>query len=245
MSKGSKALIIFFAICIIFTIYGIIAENANKDKRKEDNETKNEAVNANYELIKEKIINPETKNVEKLEVKKSDTPDNLKDLSYVVIRSYVDGNNGSKWELSKSISSISDDLKPVYEKWSEEDLEKIPMIVFAISHVRGRTYKYVTGGSGNVEITTEGVNLYFYNTKTKTVFMTDEMKAKELPKNTNSSHSYTKSIYDVDATIKKDLGRFVMPSWVTGVIVLFVMFVVIPALIAFIKGMKDKKKNSN
>ncbi len=247
MTKGVKGLIIFFAVCIVFTIVGIVSEVAMKDKKAAEQEVNNEAVSANYELIKEKLFNPETQKLDGMKAQESDTPNDLSNQSYVVIRSYVDGDNGSKWELNKSISELSDNFKPLTEKWSEEDLDKLPIIVIAVSHVRGKTYKYVTGGSGNVEITTESVNLYFYNTKTGTIFKTDLMPAHELPESTNSSHSYKKDLYDVSNQIKKNLDRFAMPSWLMGLLVIGGIFgipIVIAIIVAEIKHRKNVKKEA-
>ena len=64
MTKGAKGLIIFFAVCVVFTIVGIVSEVAMKDEKAAEKEANNEAVMANYELIKEKLYNPETQTME-------------------------------------------------------------------------------------------------------------------------------------------------------------------------------------
>ena len=248
MGKKGVMVIIFLVLAIIITIFGIIAEVTGKDEKQAAKEKQEKIVDANFTLIKEKIIDPQTSNIEKMKVNKEDTPENLSELPYVTIRSYVKKEGGSEWELSTSISGMDvEGYKGIKEEWTEEDVEKIPVIVFAISHVTGKTYKYVAGGSGNVEITTEGVNIYFYNTKTKTIFMTDELKAEKLPDSTNSSHSYTKSLFDVDSKIKTNLGRFVLPGWVVGILTIggcLLPFVIIGVIMGMKNGKQAKKQQS-
>lgn len=243
MSKGAKILIGLFVVCIGITVFGVVYEIINKDKIKERNEQQEQALIDNYELVKENIINPEETDIGKLAVNEADTPDNLKETDYIVIRRCQDEGKDVTWEYNSSVSNIS--FKN--DKWTKEDLEKIPVIVFSVSEYISRTYEYVSGGVGTTTIRSETVHLYFYNTKTKTIFKEDVMKGKELPKSTNNSHDYTKSLFDIERQIKKDMGRFVLPFWI--IIVLSVIGVIVmislPTIIINIVTDKKKKRKNN
>ena len=245
MDKGVKRLIIFFLICIIFTIFGIVVGIMDKDDKEAQKEEKNKIAAENYELIKEEVYNPEVDDIKKVTVKEEDTPVNLKDIEYIVVRKYEEKGKPITWEYSTYLSNLGE-MK--YKKWSKEDLEKVPVIVFSISDYISRTYDYVVGGSGKATIRSETVNLYFYNTKTKTVFKVDKMEGEELPATTNSSHDYTKSIYDIDSKIKKDFGKFVMSGTLTGILVIAGIILVpttIALIVGAIKGKKSYKGGTN
>ena len=241
MGKETKKAILLIAIILVVPVVCLIASIAGQGGEKEKKEAQEQAALENYELIKEKLYNPENQKYSKSAVKKEDTPANLEELPYIVLRSYVPGDTGSVWELSTSMSDLGENQAKLKTKLTEEDLKDIPVIVIAISEVRGKTYKYLTGGSGKVEITTEAVDIYFYNTKTETIFMTDRMEATPLPESTNSSHSYKKSTYDVSNQIKTNLGRFVFPTWL-GVILGLAAVITPFVLIGAIKGIKEGKK---
>ncbi len=244
MKKWKKILIILFVICSAITIARMLAETNMKEEEESFEEAEIETINANYELIKEKIINPEIDKIERVKVENKDTPEELSSLPYIVIRNYIDNDKKSKWELSEPLSVLSEDIKPLTDKWSEDDLAKIPVIVFAISHVREKPYKLASNSVENVIVTTEGIKIYLYNTKTKTVFMTDELKQENLPHSISSSHNYTHSLADIDYKIKTVSGRFVMPTWVIGILGLIV-FLGIPFVIGIIVVVKRRKKKNN
>ena len=241
MDKGTKGLVIFFAVCIIVTIASIILSLVTKDKNKMLNEQRENNTIENYNLIKENIFNLEENNINKVTVNKKDTPSNPKETEFLLVRKYYKQGEGYKWELSGSVYNLNDNRKSIKEKWDNKDLESIPVIVFAIYDRYEKTYTY-QGGHGKVYISTEGVKLYFYNTKTKTVFKVDELKAKPLPDTTTSTHNYTYSLFDVESKIKKDLGMFVMPAWLTGLLLFIGLFILPVVIITLIKELKNKKK---
>ncbi len=241
MSKGAKILIGFFAVCMVITVVGIVYEIINKDKIKEREAKKDQVLIDNYELVKDNIFNPEETNITSIPHNEADTPDNLKKTDYIVIRRYQDEGKDITWEYNAGISKLSNKN----DAWTKEDLDKIPVIVFSISDYISRDYRYVSGGAGTTTIRSETVHLYFYNTKTKTIFKEDVMKGKALPESTNSSHDYTKSLYDIDSRIKKDMGRFVLPIWVMVVlsIIGIVLMISLPTIIInAVTGKKKKKK---
>jgi len=217
-----KGLIGFGIFLLIILGWALIEAARLPDNRNISEEEQAENLIANYELIKDKIIDPETVDLSTLPVKQKDQPENLSKQPYVVIRKHKESNK-MVWEIEDSISELNEDLW-VCEKWNEQDLKKIPVFVFAVSDYRERTYHYVSGGVGYATITSEGVSIYFYNPKTDTVFKTERMEAKELPESTSSAADYEKSLYDVEHTIKKSLGRFTMPGWTAGLLGLFGMF---------------------
>ena len=240
MSKGTKILIGFFAVCFIVTVASIIVQIATKDKVQAREEAKKESVTYNYQLIKDNVFDAENNQFTSSMIKESDTPANLKELPYAVVRKYQNEGEDFTWEYSGSCSNLGDIR---YVKWTEEDLNNIPVVVFAISEYQSRTYQYVSGGVGTTSIRSETVKIYFYNTKTNTVFKTDVMEGKPLPESTNNSHDYVKSLYDVDNTIKKDMGRFVLPSWVVTILAIggLVGFFILMGVISGFTSAKKKK----
>ena len=241
MSKGAKAWLIFIIVCIVITVAGSIIEINNKDKRKAEEKLKKETLESDYELIKEEIFNPEENDISKIAVRKEDTPKNLKKASYVVVRYYQEKNKPATWEYTPSISEFDREN----EKWTKEDLENIPVIVFSISKYASKTYQYVSGGSGTPTIRSETVDLYYYNTKTKSVFMKTTIKGKKLPKSTTSAHDYTISLHQIERKIKQDFGRFVLPEWLENILYLVLIFAVpagIGVIIGIINGRKQRKK---
>ena len=59
MSKGTKILIGFFAVCFIVTVASIIVQIATKDKVQAREEAKKESVTYNYQLIKDNVFDAE------------------------------------------------------------------------------------------------------------------------------------------------------------------------------------------
>ena len=106
MSKGSKILIGFFIVCGIVTVASIILSIATKDKTQARNDANKENCQYNYELIKSEIFDPETQKFGA--ANEADTPDNLSELPYVVVRKYQNKGEDITWEYTASVSEVGD-----------------------------------------------------------------------------------------------------------------------------------------
>lgn len=127
---------------------------------------------ANLELISSEVVDFKSFAFQK--VKGKSEPEQAK--PYVVVRNTRDG-----WSLSKLSSGIN-----VNRRWDSEDIAEVEVIVFVVSSYKTKGYEVYQDGihSGSTSLSTESVKLYFYNTKTKGCFGTEEIKGAPLPEKT-------------------------------------------------------------
>ena len=184
------------SVCLIVLFSFLSVNNAlDKEKIKKDN----------LNLIKENIINFEEIDFKKIELNKDDVV-NKEDIKNVLYLTY-NKDDDRKWKIF-SIGKVS-----AVNKISTSDLDNVDVIAISVSSYISKTYKCVSGCVGTPTIKSERVDLFYINPKTKTIFKKDFIDSKPLPKTTNSSHDYKKSVYDIERKIKSDLGMFLLPSF--------------------------------
>ena len=225
----SKKGIVITIVIIVLGIVGFVLSLVLEPKNRERRETENDLVK---DLIIENYINYQEYNFDgEKEFKYGNKPSNNDNILLV-------HKKDDKWKLY-SIKGLN-----ISEIKTKEDLDKVDTIVFAISSFYSKDYKY--NGSGvKVSISTEKVDLYFYNPKLNKFFMNRKMPYHELPKTTNTSRDYTYSIFDIETRIKEALG-IKTTSWLTyfGLfIVLVVVIVVISRIYITFRDMKRNKIN--
>ena len=154
-------LIIIFAVLLPICIFMSGKENSNHEENKKHN----------LELIKD-VINYDT--IESSTINENATIDKAE--SFILVRNTKDG-----WSLDRAYKG-----KEFYKKWSEEDLQKYDLIVFAISGYEGKQYE---NASGNKKyLSSESVKLYYYNNKANSVFGTELIEGEELKETEQYNH---------------------------------------------------------
>ena len=224
------ALLLIMLVCFVFSCLTACSKEEENDK----------AVAANYQLVRQAIIDPETTDIESLPYNADDTPEDLSHQSFLVIFYRYEGDNEFQWELDNVLYGAEKGSKALTQAWTEDELSQIPVIVFAISYVQTERYRSINTGN-EVNISAEGVKLLFYNTKTKTVFMKDEIEPHELPKDKDNSRDYTVSGYDIIKQIKTDMGLYVMPAWLILVLCVGLFFGVPLLIFRIIHAVQDAK----
>ena len=242
MNKESFKNIVIITIVIALTAgAGFLVKFCNERKPEkaavgsEDAYTK-EIAEYNASFIVDQISLPGRSRYNDWDVKivESDTPENLKEKNYIVLRGRA---KSEVWEIADGISSVPD--LSMERKWTIEDYNNIDVVVFAESVFQSAKYKEKSTGR-TVTKSSEGVYLYFYNTKTKTYFLKDLLYSKKLPEKTTDSKSYRHSVGEIGQRVKMGMGRFVFTWWMA--LFLIVLIVGVFIVVNILKSKLREKK---
>ena len=223
----SKKAIIITVVITVLGIVGIILSLIFEPKNRERRETESELVKS---LITENYIDFQEYDFEsEKEFKYGKKPS--KNDNIILVHKKDDN-----WKLY-SIRGLN-----ISEIKTKEDLDKVDTIVFAISSFYSKDYQY--NGSGvKVKISTEKVDLYFYNPKLNKFYINRKLPYHELPKTTNTSKDYTYSYFDIEKRINDALGIKTSSAWAYfGIFIIIVVVIVVVARVYI--TFRDFKRNN-
>ena len=169
--------------------------------------------------------------------------DDVKPSSYVIIRSNADGRHIVDAKISSG--------KKLNEAWTEEDIRNIDVVVVADSTYESEKYRPTNGGS-IVNISSESVDLYYYDCREKEYVAMETIEGHKLPKTKESASSYTIGDKKVIQKAKETLG---VPFFRTFYLFLLIglVVVIVMVIVATIQnkrehgapGAKDKSRLEN
>ena len=220
---------VLIIVAIAVGLHFLIRYNRSKTAENEAAEAYAEEIAMkNASLILDKITVPERSADFDKEIKpvEADTPENLKDLNYIVISNKT---TYKRWKVEGSISSIPE--LSMDSQWTDDDYKKIDVVVFAVSVVTSAKYKRQSGVGGTVRKSSEGVYLFYYNTRTKTFFKRELMYSKALPEKTSSSASYSYSIDQIGHRVKAGMGRFVFTAGLAWFLLILIIGIFVAVLV--------------
>ena len=104
-----------------------------------------------------------------------DRPDEIK--NYVIVR-IKDDENASLFDPDRQELVWDRDVHPDYGDWliTEDNADKMDVIVVAVPSYRYAHYRMVGASSAEFSHSTEDIDLYYFNPKTKTFFCHEQVK---------------------------------------------------------------------
>lgn len=127
-------------------------------------------------------------------------PDKIE--NYMIVRNKNE-NRSDDWLL---IAMDINGNTSVSSELSEQDIKDIDVIVVAESNLYSSKYQFNGSNSGNnVSISAEMVTVYFFNTKTKTIFDTD-FYSESLPEKTRKTATREISDEEIIEKAKEKMG---------------------------------------
>lgn len=191
IASGWEGVKIILILAVVLALAGVIIFGIVSSGSLTFNE---KARNENLKLFSEKISDPWDRDFES--VRKADAPSDVS--SYIVLHHTENG-----WKLSGLTAGLNAD-----EKWTEEDLKDVKVVVFIDSLYTSATYNvYVNGNkSGKKTLTRETSTVYFYDVVNRTSFAAESMEGESLPRKFTESKSYLISDDTYDELIREKLG---------------------------------------
>lgn len=162
---------------------------------------------------------------------------------YIVIRNNKDG-----WSLSELTKGLS-----VNKAWKEKDVKDVEAVIVVLSSYKSKSYTMYQNGRavGEAVISSESVEILFYNPRERCLFAREVIRGKSLPDKTERSDDYTISNGEIRQVINKALNddaaekeKPKAPEWVPPLMALVVFPGAIFLIVFLIKRAKRKKKNA-